>query len=46
MAKWKIVYATERVVIVDTENINDVFEEADKGKRKGERVVSVRTEGY
>ena len=44
--KWKITYAIERVVLVNAENINDAFEEADRGKRKGEKVVSVRTRGY
>lgn len=44
--KWEIIYAIERVVLVEAENINDAPEEADRGKRKGERVVGIRTSGY
>lgn len=40
--KWKVMYAVERVVEIDADNINAVYEEAKAGLRAGERVISVR----
>lgn len=40
--KWKVMYAVERVVEIDADNINAVYEEAKLGLRPGEQIVSMR----
>jgi hypothetical protein len=43
MKKWIVIYAIERVVELDADNINDASDRADREKRSGERIVSIRT---
>ena len=42
MYEWKVIYSVEREVVLRADNINDVYEKADEGKREGERIVSIR----
>jgi hypothetical protein len=39
--KCKVLYAVEREEEITDENINLIFEKADREKREGERIVSV-----
>ena len=41
--KWTILYAVERTADLESDNINEVAKIAEEGKRKGERIVSIRT---
>ena len=41
--KWLIKYAVEREIEVDAENINEVFDIAEEGRKKEEKIVSVRS---
>ena len=41
--KWAILYAVEREVESESDNINDAVKIAEEGKRKGERIVSIRS---
>ena len=39
--KCKILYAVEREELIEAENINSIYEKADRNKQKDERIVSV-----
>lgn len=42
MPKWIVRFALVRVVEIEADdNINDVFEKADREKRPGERIIDI-----
>ena len=42
MVKWEIIYAIERTVEFNADNINAVTQMAEQEKRLGECIVSIR----
>lgn len=40
--KCKVLYAVEREEIIEADNINAIYEKADRNKREGECIVGIR----
>lgn len=40
--KWRIIYAIEREVEIEADNLNTACEKADEKRKEGEKIVIVR----